>query len=793
MENNFLISDSPQQSSRNSFSLDYRRVLYRALRYWYVVAVALATGLVIAFLINRYTTKIYPITASIIIRETEESAEAKILYNNPLVNAYRNYYNELHIIRSYPLMTQVVEELQFQVSIQKKGDIKSTEQYNTSPFRIQLIEKKQPATLSIEFLDGVNFKCGLIDAGVTSQFRVNDTVTCNGVTFVVIPQTDLSARKSEEYIVRIQDPVVVAGSYINRLKISWAEAGASVVNLDINGAVTQKEMDFLSKLITHYQEYDLNKKNQTARRSLAFIDEQLSRIRDSLSTFESELESFKKQNFVTDLSAEAQELYDELKVYGEQRSVLVYAGNYYGYLEEYLKKSNDYEQIVLPSTIGVADPVLNTLVGQLVTYQMEYNALNASAFRNALVTEKLTALKNGIQNIKNQLIEALRGVRATDNIKISGLNTKINTLQANLKGLPSAQRRLVNIQRNYTLNENLYIFLLQKRAEAGISEASTTSDIMVVNPPRIAGGPITPQISQNYLIYGVAGLLLPFLIFVLIEVFNDRLQSKEDVEKLTSIPFIGGIGHNPGTTNLVVYEKPKSALAESFRALRSNLNFFTEGKQKKVFMITSSLSGEGKSFTTINLATVFSLAGHKTLIIGADLRKPKIFNDFGLTNELGLSLYLSGLCEMKDIIQKTKIESLDIITGGPIPPNPSELLLGTRMDHLIEQLKLQYDFILIDTPPLSLITDGLELAKYADHVVFIVRQNYTPRPILKLAHELYAHGKIKNLSIVLNDVYRVGPGYGYGYSYGYGYGYGYGSYGQSDGYYSDEDRKSGTP
>lgn len=770
--------------------LDYKRVLFRALRLWYVVALSILIGLTVAYLINRYTTRIYPVTASIIIREPAENTDAKFLYNNPLVNASRNHFNEPYIIRSYPLIQTVIESLNFQVSIAKEGNFKDSEQY-AIPLEIDILNKSKFGTLYLKVVSDTELQCFTqASNGVVQRFEFGKPVNCSGFNFVVRKAGDLNAYIGDQLTVSVRNPESVAARYINNLKVSWAQAGSSVVNLDVTGPIPQKEMDFLAGLIEHYHHYDLEKKSQAASRSLVFIDEQLKQIGDSLRLYENALERFKQQNFVTDLSAEASNLYEQLKDLTERRAIISYGFNYYSYLEKYLKEQRDFAQVILPSSIGVEDAVLNSLVTQLIDLQTQLNLLPQSRdLRNPIITDKASRLSDAIAEARSQIIEALSNLRNTDDIRRRGLDQQIRELERQLKTLPITQRALVNIQRNYNLSETMYTYLQQKKAEAGISKASTTSDIVVVNPPRRAGGPITPKILQNYLVFGLSGLFLPFVAFVLLEVLNNKVQSKDDIDKLTDIPFIGGIGHNPIPGNLAVYEKPKSVMAESFRALRSNLNYFTGGKDNKVFVVTSSISGEGKSFTTINLATVFALANKRTVILGADLRKPKIYDDFGLSNDSGLSTYLSGLSALPDVIQKTGIPDLDIISAGPIPPNPSELLLHNRMDELIGVLRQKYDFIFIDTPPLALITDGLVLSKYADHTVFIVRQNYTPRSILKAADDLYTSDKIKNLSIVLNDVVRSGPGYGYGaYGYGYHYGYGY-AYVDKDknstGYYSE--------
>jgi len=297
---------------------------------------------------------------------------------------------------------------------------------------------------------------------------------------------------------------------------------------------------------------------------------------------------------------------------------------------------------------------------------------------------------------------------------------------------------------------------------------------------------ISPKPTQNYFVGALIGLAIPILIFILFELINNKVQSKEDIEKVSSIPFIGGVGHNTSSSNLTVKERPKSGLAESFRALRSNLNFFTGNQTKKVFMVSSSISGEGKTFTTINLATVFALSGKRTLIVGADMRRPKIFQDFNRDNDVGLSTYLSGISEFKQVVLTTEIPNLFLTSGGPVPPNPSELLLTNKFEEFIKKALEEFDFVLIDTPPLALVTDAFVMSKFVDHTVFVMRQNYSPKEFVHSIDEYYRSGKIKNISILLNDIYKSGLGYGYGQSYTYQYGYGYGSYG-GYGYYSDEE------
>lgn len=779
----------PAQPTETPSLIDYRRVLFRALRYWYVVILSLLIALTAAFLINRYSTRIYQITTSIIIKESEESAEGKFVYNNALVNPYRNFYNELYIIGSYPLINSVITSLNYHVVFYREGNLKSTEAFNTVPVNFKILNSESsPFGQSFYFtiLDEKTCKLEQFNENERTASRemvipFNDSIKFNGYRFYVELQDAEKAKtfKDQKFLLVIQDPAEVTRSYVSRLKAGWAEQGSSVVNLDISGQTPSKEIIFLNRLTQVYQQYDLNKKSLAASRSLDFIDRQIDIINDSLKIIETQLERFKNKNVMTDMSGETLRLYEKIEGFELQKTELIVRENYFKYLQDYIQSNDDeLDQIILPSSLGVNDQVLSGLITQMIQIQ--------SDIRLNLESPVLAEKRRQVQQIKRDLLEGVRSLRSSDKIKRDYLEKQIKAVDTQLDYLPEAERRLVTIRRNYSLLENLYIFLMQKRAEAGISRASTTSDIVVVNPPRQVGGAITPKINQNYLIGGLVGLMLPFALFVLIEVLNNKVQSRDDIERITAIPFIGGVGHKSGGDNLIVHNKPKSSVAESFRALRSNLNYFTSTKNKKIFLITSSISGEGKTFTTINLGTVLAMSGKKTLIIGADLRKPKIFGDFQLGNTLGLSNYLSSMNSFQEVVQQTSVDNLYLLSSGPVPPNPSELLMSERMNQLIREAQAEFDFIVMDTPPVALVTDAFVLSVYADHTIFLVRQNYTPKMLLKNADELFAQGKIRHLSILLNDIQKTGPGYGYGYGYSYGYGYNYGyGYGQGDSYYEE--------
>lgn len=777
------------ESEKEAGSIDYKRVLYRALRYWYVLIASLLVALSIALIVNRYTPRIYPVTASIIIKETEEASGAgELLYQNSLVNPFRNYLNEIYIIRSYPLIESVLEDLNFEVSFFHKGNILTTEIYGDLPFEVKIIDRSNITSFkrTLVILNDRQYKIEDIEPRDTPSpsviFNFNDTVSYSGVEFVfTVKRPEELKTGHEPLIFSYAHPKLLTGAYMGNLSAGWAEKGAGVVNLSIHGLNPEKQIDFMNGLIRRYQQYDLGRKNETASRSIDFITGQLQEISDSLRHVENVLERFKDKNIITDLGSEASRVYEKLEQMELQKTEMVIRGSYFRYLITYIEKDQDLDQIILPTSIGLNDPILGELLTQMVALQLEIKRIiGRNKVENPLVTER----KQRLREIRNNIIESVKNQQNTDKFRTDQINKQIREMEKQLDYLPAAERQFVSINRNYSLLESLYIFLLQKRAEAGISKASTTSDVVVVNYP-MAGGAISPKPAQNCILATLSGLFVPLLLFLLMEYFNNRVQSKDDIEKLTTIPFIGGVGHKRTEDNRAVLALPKSQIAESFRALRSNLSYFTKGKNNVAILISSSISGEGKTFTTINLATVLAFSGRKTLIVGADMRRPKIFNDFKLGNSMGLSSYLAGMNSFDEIVQKTDISNLDIVSGGPVPPNPSELIMGQAMADFFEQARKRYDYILIDSPPLAIVSDAFVLSEHADHILFLARQNYTPKNMLKSVNEFYQSGRIRNISIVLNDIYKSGIGYGYGSGYGYGYGYGY-DYG-----YSYSERKNG--
>lgn len=793
METQSFFGENTSQAKPEGLPFDVKRVFYRASKYWYFVVASLIIALGYAYFLNRYTARIYPISASIIIKESQETGGAELLYNNALINQYRNYLNEPYIIRSFPLIQQVVEDLNYDIRFYREGRLTKTDAYDYVPVSATLARTQEIKPVSAIFTIVSSNQFTLRTPGELTKadvltFNFGDTIAYGGNRIVFQKRNKNNDKEylNSPFLMNISNVSQVTAGYVSRLGVTWAEQGSGVINLSLNGSNVEREVDFLKGLINRYQQNDLDKKNLTAVRTIEFISKEIKSLSDSMRVVERRLQQFKNIGQATDLSSKGERLLDQLEEIEKSKTEFLVKENYYEYLTKYLNNDTNLDQIILPSSMGISDGVVTDIITRLEKMQFDIKlGREMNKEGNPLLLDKQLR----INQIKKDIFEAIKTMRSTDKIKLDLINGQLRTIEGLLDQIPVTERQYVSIKRNYSLMENLYIFLMQKLSEAKISRAANAPDIIIVNPPKKAGGYTTPKVGQNYSIGVIVGLIVPFLIFGMGEFLNNKIQSKEDIDKISTVPFIGGIGHSRRKGNLIVQDKPKSSIAESFRALRSNLHYFTGNRDKNIFLVTSSISGEGKTFTTINLASVLAMSGKKTLIIGADMRKPKLYGDFGLGNEVGLSTYLSGISTLDESIQATSYAGLSLLSGGPSPPNPSELLMIPQMGVLIKELLTRYDYIVIDTPPIALVTDAFVLSQYADHIIFLVRQNFTPKALLRNVEEFYLNGRLKKISIILNDIYKTGPGYGYGYNYGYGYGYSYGDKKKNASYYEEDDSK----
>ena len=757
--------------------IDIAKLLFLALSRWYLFALALAIALCCAWIYNRYTRPVYRVSATLFIKEPQASPLPGIDgYTSTSSYWYpnQNVDNQTIILQSYTLIRRALSELSFSPECYERGRILSSSLYPEYPV---IITPVHPDSIpyDVEFSlvpqgDSL-FRITVRDNGdpaLDREAAFGETIRYRNGSFTIFPHPGHWKNVSKEreiYFVFHHTESLVA-SFRSRLKVEAATREGTILRVSLQGTNKYMDRDFLDKLLEVYLDDNLEKKNREASRIMQFIDEQLVGIADSLDVAGTRLEEFRSRHRVMDLSAEGQQIIQQALTLEDERARLQVASRYYSYLDKYLAGGLTEEAPITPSTMGINDPLLSNLVQELAELQAQYQMAGMGE-RNPMqvqLAQRITALKMSMrENIKG-VIQANR-LAASENWK------RRQQLNKRAEVLPATERRLLGIERQYKLNDALYTFLLEKRAEASIQKAANAPDHELVDVARIDGAPVAPRKRNNYLIALVFGLCVPMLWIYLSDLLGTRVTSEDDIRNLTDLPVSGHIMHNDKGVQNVVLAYPQGPVAEAFRGLRTRLQFFTRDKKSIVILVTSSMKEEGKTFTALNLASAYSLAEKKTVLVTFDLRRPKVFSEFKLDNGKGVSTWLIGKDALEDIISSTKYPNLDMIPSGPVPPNPGELTASEKTRELLDLLRQRYDYIILDSAPIGTVSDSYPLALMADASLILVRHGLTPKRLLSATlAEAKAIG-IPHISILINDLKPGGAMYGYRYSYGYGYGY----------------------
>jgi capsular exopolysaccharide synthesis family protein len=555
--------------------------------------------------------------------------------------------------------------------------------------------------------------------------------------------------------------------YANNLDVEAVERGASIMNLSITTSNALMGEAYLNTLMQTYLDLELQDKNEVYSNTIKFIDGQVSGVADTLRFFEKELENYRSENKIYNLSTEGAAVFDQMSELETQLNNEEFKRKYYQSLKDYLLREN-YKELVVPSGIGIDDPILNGLIENLLSLQVDKSRLLATQTE---ISPAVKEINRKIEDSNRSIREILNNVDQNSLMLIEDLRSRINQMDVSFRSLPETEQNLIRIERQFTLSENLYTYLQEKRAEAAITKASNTVNNKIIEPAT-GGFKITPKPLQNYTVAVLIGILFPLILIFLKEIFRTKIEDLKFLERRLRIPILSTILLNRSDNNLVVLNQGKSGISEGFRSLRANLKYVLQRDDKITMMVTSTISGEGKTFCAVNLASVYSLTGKKTVLVGCDMRKPKIFGDFHIENNKGLSTFLSGESnDWKEIISPSGYENLDILVAGPTPPNPAELLLSVRFTSLVEELKKEYDVIIMDTPPVGLVSETLDLLNHVDLTLFVFRQNYSQRTFIDSLNTLKGTKNLKSIYAVFNGVDMTKVNSGYGYSYGYGYGY----------------------
>lgn len=793
------------QNSLDNESIDIKRYIGLFLSNWYWFVIGLLLSISIAYGINRWSEKIYTVSSTLLIKDDQNSTLTDIFTGPDGLRNQQNLKNEIGILKSFNLNYRVMQELpQFGIiytSVGKRG-IAESRLYNNCPF-IVLADSLNHQTFNkkiyIKILPGNKYLLETDGGDFKKEMSFGERFVEMGFDFTINQRKNGSIANDSQisnryyfYFVKLEG---LASTYRNKLTIRPIEEDASLVVLTTTGFVPEQEADYLNKLMNVYLKFGLEYKNQTAAQTVDFIGNQLLTISDSLEIAASDLERFRLNNNLIDISREGLIIQGKLEQIDEERTRLKLQRDYYDYLSGYLESKIENIDIVAPSVLGITDQLLIKLVDELAVLQKQKRQLSMNIIESS---EPLRVIESNIINARNSLKENIKnGIQVLDR-SITEAGIRLANIEKEIRELPSTERQMINIQRKFDINNTVYTFLLEKRAEADIAKASNVPDNRIIdNAGYFSSSMIKPRESRNYLIAIFLGLMVPILSITLLDLLNNKIIDKKDIEKITSAPVIGYINHNSLKTEMPVIENPGSTLSESFRSVRTNLKYFLSEEKCPVISVSSTVTSEGKTFVSANLAVILAMSEKRVLLIGLDLRKPRIHKVFGLPNDSGMSNYLIGDETYDGIIKYTGITNLWYAPSGPVPPNPAELIESEKMRMFIEESKTKFDYVIIDTPPVAIVTDALLVSDFTSFYLFVIRQRYSSKGTLELIDELYKGKNIKSLGLVVNDIsisgyygygLRYGQSMGYGYNYGYNYYNQYGKYGHlnpAKGYYRD--------
>lgn len=792
-----MATDQEQQHIEEE-GINFTRYFFLILSRWYWIIFSLIVALSVAYLVNRYSQPMYTVSTTLLISDQSSSMTGIESLIDEL-NIFRrrsrkDVLNEIERLKSYKIIYTAIQELDFGVTYTAVGRREIAEQklYKSGPFVVNfddLNRQKKDLPIHIHILSDEKYRLEIESTNTIKELRFGEQYTTSSFDFNITlrnpEQFSAGSNRSNKYYFRFNDLHTLATKYRNKLKVNMTDKLSSILKLSITGHVAEKETDFLNKLSEIFIRYELEEKNQIAENTIEFIEDQLFNIRDSLSHAQDHLLTYQVDQDIVNLSAQGQKLFEKISQLQERKTALHIHQRYYDYLLNRLGTSQEIKSIILPTEMDVNEQ-LNKLIAQINDLYIEKKTLAHQLEENNPV---LNSINTSLAELKNRIINTIHSSKESNEVSIREVNEQIAKYNQELLSLPRKERELLNLERRVKLNDDLVTFLLERRAEVGIAKSSNVPGNEVLDEARVQNAQmIAPKKKNNYMKALLAGLGIPILLLLLIDYFNNRIRSKSDIESHTDISILGLIGHNHYDVSIPVVEQKKSSIAESFRALRTNLKYLQHEGKAHIISINSTISGEGKTFMAVNLAAILAMVNYKVLVIGVDLRKPRIHRLFHISNEKGLSTFLANIDKYDDIVCKTDLENLHVIPAGPVPPNPAELLESNEMEAFIKKASGDYDYVIFDTPPLAIVSDSLYISKFADTNIFVVRQNYSSKNSLKLINELFATKRMKQVHLVVNDIrHTLSDGYSYSYSYGYGYGYsyGYGKY-NGDSYYTDE-------
>ena len=775
-------------------NFDILEWIFTFLHYWYLFVIGVAIAFGLASLKNRRWIPTYYSQGTMVIKENSGvgASNVALMQGFGVDAGLKNVNNQMIMLGSYDLMGRVVDSLPFmQVEYITQGRFKTRNIYRQTPINIEPAHVDSRAyglLFQVDFRNDGTMHITSTDEKTPLDLDVHygEPVHCNLFEITVWP-TELMTNNGRLFF-RFRSRESLVEEFMSRLQLSFVREGSTVLALSLVSETPQRDCEFIDMLAKIYLLQNLEQKNEVAENSIRFINSQLENLQASLRVSEGAMTDFRQENKIVDVNSYAGQIMGYLNTYDQQAMELRLRETYFDYLINYIHTNIANDAVIAPSTMGVNEPMLASLVAQLNDLRIQRGELTEKNVYYAKYTKD-------IENIKTSIEEVVKSMRASLEIERKDLNRRVKEAEDMLKTLPEKELQMVAIERNYRIDDNYYTFFLQKRAESEIQKASNMPDNSIMDKARTTAIMNSKERSKTTSTYLMIGILIPLVLIVLSELLNNKVRSPKDVVKMKMFRLIGTLRHARSQNPTLVKASPRSSYAEMLRAIRTRMEFTLHRKDKMMICVTSTESGDGKTFLSTNLASLYGMTGKKTLLIDLDLRKPNIHTKLGLENGVGVSNYLIGECELENILEKNTQFGFDFMRAGTIPPNPGELAHSDKLAELLTKIREEYDFVVMDTSPIGLVPDAYAIVEQSDLCLFVIRCKQTNKSYCKQTLEQMREvlDSPEKVQIVLSDIptegrHSYGSGYGYGYGGygGYGYGHmgygGYGGYGYGYGY-----------
>lgn len=790
------VDQNPEEENFNLYE-----ILFKYLIYWPWFIASILICLIGTFIYLRYQTPVYNISSAVLIKEQDNKSS-----NNPLsaiqdlgmMSFTNSFDNEIEILKSKTLVKKVVSDLGLYIShAESRSFGYNLPLYHNEPIQVYMSpEEADKLPSAVHFLmkyDGANqldIHMDYMVDGEKKEFENTLTQlpaampTDIGV-FTFTPDTTLAAKEPISIVATVITPQASAESYCSNMSIAPTSKTTTIAKIDLKNTVKQRGVDFINHLVKVYNQDANDEKNEVAQKTAEFIEERIAIINAELGSAENELATFKQRSGLTDLTSDAQIALQENSRYEQQLNQNATQLNLVQDLQRYINNPKNANEVI-PANVGLEDQSLNSIINQYNTLIVERKRLlRTSSENNPAVINMNSGIEAMRATVQTTVGSVLRGLQITQR----NLQREANKFVGRISDAPKHEKEFMTIQRQQEIKATLYIMLLQKREENALTLAATASNGRIIENPLPGKFPVAPRKMMFLLAAFIIGVALPIGIIYIIDLLKYKIENRSDVEKLTTVPIIGEIPVDTNLTenerSIVIHENKNNIMEETFRALRTNLLFLLE-KNQKVLLFSSTQPGEGKSFVAGNLATSLAFLGKKVVVVGMDIRKPGLNKVFNLsTRTQGITNYLSDPehVNLFDMIQPSQIsKNLDILPGGPVPPNPTELVARTVLEDAINLLKERYDYVILDTAPIGMVTDTAIIGRVADMCIYVCRADVTPKAAYQYINVLKNNNTFPKLATIINGIDMTQRKHSYGYNYGRKYGYGYGKNGHGYGY-----------